>query len=99
MGHLLIHLLGLDNVSGRAYAFWSGFGSDVTEFGMMAGLLGLFRKHNCHQAWCPRIGHHPWADSATGLTYQLCRKHHPDHPGSALRMAPRARTGGQLSDG
>ena len=74
---------------------WAGtdYGSSYGDFqpydlysGLLGlGILGIFltnaRKHNCHQRWCCRIGHHPWTDPVTGVTYVLCRRHHPDHPG------------------
>jgi hypothetical protein len=66
----LLHVLGVDDVSGRWYAFWSGFGSDLSELAIVGAVLGLVHKHNCHQARCWRIGRHlvdgtPW-----------CNKHH-----------------------
>lgn len=70
MGHLLAHMLGIDNEAGRFYAFWSGFGSDIGELALIGAVLGMFRKHNCHSPGCWRIGRHlvngsPW-----------CNKHH-----------------------
>lgn len=49
-------------------AFWSGFGSDITEVSaFLLGGYGLYRKNNCHEPRCPRIGRHavdgtPWCD-------------------------------------
>lgn len=73
MMHLLIHLLGIDDVSGHAYAFWSGFGSDLGELAIVGGLLAMIRKHNCHVHRCWRIARHPVA----GTEHIVCRKHHP----------------------
>ncbi len=81
MLHLLFHFLGLDNASGTAYLAWSGFGGDVGEVTVAAGLLAVYRKHNCHARWCFRLGRHGLADESSGLTYRLCRRHHPQHPG------------------
>jgi len=63
----LLHILGIDDVSGRWYGFWSGFGSDISEIALLGGLYGLARKHQCHQHHCWRIGRHtvdgsPWCD-------------------------------------
>lgn len=70
----LLHILGVDDVSGRPYAFWSGFAGDLS---ILATPLVLWRRHNCHARWCPRIGRHPVA----GTTWTVCRRHHPDdHP-------------------
>jgi len=54
----LLHVLGVDNVSGRAYAWWSGAGSDLSEIALLGGLYGLARKHQCHEPRCFRIGRH-----------------------------------------
>ncbi|HEX3781728.1 MAG TPA: hypothetical protein VHX38_18855 [Pseudonocardiaceae bacterium] len=64
----LLHILGIDDVSGRWYALWSGFGGDL---GLIGAAYALLRKHNCHQQWCPRIGRHPHGD------WMLCSRHHP----------------------
>jgi hypothetical protein len=64
----VLHVLGIDNVSGEWYAFWSGFGGDLTIFG---AVISLWRKHSCHQKWCWRIGRHPHGD------WLLCSRHHP----------------------
>jgi hypothetical protein len=63
------------------YAFWSGFGSDIAEFGLVGaaftGVYQLNRKFNCHQHGCWRIGTHP----AAGGQFLLCYRHHPDYQG------------------
>lgn len=80
--HLILHWLGIDNVSGYAYAFWSGFGGDVAILGsVLAAPVLLYRKHNCGIRWCWRLARHEYIDPGTDITHQLCRKHHPDHPG------------------
>jgi hypothetical protein len=60
----LLHVLGVDNLSGRWYGFWSGAGSDLAYLGIIGT---LYRKHNCHQNGCWRVGRHtvdgtPWCD-------------------------------------
>jgi hypothetical protein len=73
--HALAHWLGLDNLSGPWYGFWSGFGSDL---GILATPLVLLRKHNCHHHGCWRIGRH----RIEGTEHLVCRRHHPeDRPG------------------
>lgn len=66
---LFLHVTGSDNVSGRWYGFWSGFGGDLPIFG---GLYVWLRHHNCHQLHCWRIGRHPYQD---GQVY--CKHHRP----------------------
>jgi hypothetical protein len=56
----LWHFLGLDNVAGFAYAFWSGSGSVIIPpLITLAGLIVIYWWHNnCHEPGCPLIGKH-----------------------------------------
>jgi len=65
-------------------AFWGGVASDLGEVTLVGGMLAIYRKHNCHQRHCWRFGRHDFTDEATGLTFRLCRKCHPAHPGRHL---------------
>jgi hypothetical protein len=69
---------GTVNEPGPYYAFWSGFGSDIAEFGIIGavgtGTYQLIRKLNCHEPGCWRVGNHP----AAGGQFLLCYRHHPD---------------------
>ena len=72
---------GIVNETGPYYGFWSGFGSDLAEFGIL-GAIGtatyhLVKKWNCHEPGCWRIGNHP----AAGVQFNLCYRHHPDYMG------------------
>ena len=69
----LAHFLGLDNLSGPWYGWWSGAGSDIAELAIIGGLVNIARRHNCEVHHCWRIGRH-----ATAGGHQVCRKHHPD---------------------
>ncbi|HEY1668500.1 MAG TPA: hypothetical protein VGG54_22645 [Trebonia sp.] len=71
--HALMHALGIDNVSGPQYGFWSGFGSDLGELAIVGGLLGMYRRHNCEVKGCWRLGRH-----RTAAGHSVCRRHHPD---------------------
>lgn len=49
------------------YNFFSGAGSDISELAIVGAVVGGYRKHNCHQPGCWRIGRHavngsPWCD-------------------------------------
>jgi hypothetical protein len=72
---------GTVNEPGPYYGFWSGFGSDIEEFGILgaigAGVYQLVKKYNCHEPGCWRIGHYP----AAGGQFLLCYRHHPDYQG------------------
>lgn len=68
MWHFILHITGADDVSGKWYGFWSGFGSDITEFGVIAV---LWRKFNCHQSNCWRVGLHHGSEPGV----LLCKRH------------------------
>jgi hypothetical protein len=73
LGWAFLHFTGADNGSGPWYLFWSGFGSDITEFAIVGGILSLYLRHNCHVKGCWRIGRHPIQDTP----YIVCGRHHP----------------------
>src|SRR5260370_37120442 len=80
-GHWLQVHTGTINEPGPYYGFWSGFGSDLEEFGILgaigAGIYQLVKKYNCHEPGCWRVGQHP----APGGPFLLCYRHHPPHQG------------------
>ena len=80
-GHWLMVHTGTVNEPGPYYGFWSGFGSDLEEFGILgaigAALYQLVKKYNCHEPGCWRLGNHPAADGQ----FNLCYRHHPDFQG------------------
>jgi len=80
-GHWFQVHTGIVNEPGPYYGFWSGFGSDLEEFGILgaigAAIYSLVRKYNCHEPGCWRIGNHPAADGQ----FHLCYRHHPDFQG------------------
>lgn len=67
----MLHLLGLDNATGRWYLFWSGSGADLAFIG---AFVSVTRRHTCDVLRCWRIGRFPIKDTA----FVVCRKHHPD---------------------
>lgn len=74
---LLMHLIGAEpRTPSTTYNFWSGFGSDLAEFGIVGVLAGTLHAHNCHVHGCLRIRTHP----VEGTPYKACRKHHPTVP-------------------
>jgi hypothetical protein len=79
--HWLAVHTGTVNEAGPYYGFWSGFGSDLTEFGIISvvttGVYQLVRKYNCHEPGCWRVGTHPAANGQ----FLLCYRHHPDFAG------------------
>jgi hypothetical protein len=81
VGHWFQVHTGFRNEAGPYYGFWSGFGSDLTEFGIIGaiatGVYQLVKKYNCHEPGCWRVGNHP----AAGGQFNLCYRHHPDYQG------------------
>jgi hypothetical protein len=73
---------GTINEPGPYYGFWSGFGSDLTELGIIGaigtGVYQLFKKYNCHEPRCWRVGTHEMA----GGQFHVCYRHHPDYNGA-----------------
>jgi hypothetical protein len=72
-GWLAVHT-GTVNEPGPYYGFFSGFGSDLSELALLAGVGGLLRRYNCHVHGCWRVGRHP----VEGTPFTVCRHHHPD---------------------
>jgi hypothetical protein len=68
---------GTVNESGPYYGFWSGFGSDIGEATLIAGVFAAWRHHSCHVRGCARLGR-----QVEGTPYLACPKHHPDHKGT-----------------
>jgi hypothetical protein len=66
----LLHVLGVDNLSGRWYGWWSGAGSDLAYLGIIGALA---RRGNCEVKGCWRLGRHK-----TAAGHKVCRRHHPD---------------------
>jgi len=80
--HWLSHFLGLDNLSGPFYGWWSGAGSDLGEVAIVGALLATVRRHNCQVRRCWRIGRH-----ITNGGHVVCAKHHPDGAPTAEDVA------------
>jgi hypothetical protein len=70
----LLHVFGVEpRTASTAYNFWSGVGSDLTEF----AILGVvWHRLNCHSKGCFRLGLH----HVEGTPYVCCRRHAPNVP-------------------
>jgi hypothetical protein len=66
--HWLAHVLGLDVPPSAFYDFWSGLGSDLGEFALVAV---IWHWLNCHEKGCWRIAGH--RNPATG--FRSCMRH------------------------
>jgi hypothetical protein len=71
----LAHWLGLDNVSGPPYAWWSGSGSVLIPLAVQLLIVGLlwWWHHQCtvHRCWWP-------ARRKTAAGERACWRHHPE---------------------
>jgi hypothetical protein len=63
---------GMSDGTGPHYLFWSGIGSDLGELTLIAGLVAVYRQHNCEVCRCWRLGRHK-----TAAEHRVCRRHHP----------------------
>lgn len=73
---------GTVNESGPYYGFWSGFGSDLGELGILGAVLQAARHRNCHVKGCWRLGR-----SVDGTPYLACHIHHPQHDGESRNVS------------
>lgn len=71
----LLHVLGVDSVSGPWYAFWSGVAGDVSSVVIIGGAVNMFIRHNCQVKGCHRVGRFTVPNENGG--YTVCAKHHP----------------------
>lgn len=53
----------------------------LTLLSLLTLAAGGYRKINCHEPWCWRIGRH----RVEGTPYIVCHKHHPGLPGSKVK--------------
>lgn len=73
--------------NGSHYLFFSGIGSDLTEYVIIAGLAQIYWHHSCHEPRCFWPGH-LMPDGHT----RSCWHHHPDgrpQPGHVRRAHER----------
>ncbi len=75
--HWLLTVTGINNTSGTWYGFWSGFASDLTEFGV---ILVIYKRFKCKNCW--RLAHH----KVEGTHYKTCHKHLTKSDHDNLRM-------------
>ncbi len=61
-------------LEGLGYQWWSGVGSDIGELAIIGAVAGAYRKAECHQEGCHRLGRFPHGH------YKLCHVHHPHVP-------------------
>ena len=67
------HWTGIDDSTGYAYSFWSGFGSDLSEFAVIGTIAIAYRRHKC--AACPRLALRGTHGEVAGTHWRTCHKH------------------------
>jgi hypothetical protein len=82
----LLQFMGVDNLSGPWYGFWSGIGSDIGEVTLIGAATSLYWRHTCHAKRCWRIGRHP----VEGTPHIVCRRHHPHDTPTAQQITAEA---------
>lgn len=65
-------------LSGNGYQFWSGIAGAT---GIFAVFVIAYKRINCHEPWCWRIGRH----HVEGTPYVTCHKHHPGLDGGKIK--------------
>jgi hypothetical protein len=74
----VIRITGVDNVSGKWYAWWSGFAGDITLlFAVLTAPYIQWKRNNCQVRHCWRFGRHPFSDPDEHVVRHLCWRHHP----------------------
>jgi hypothetical protein len=71
--HWFLQVTGTANESGKWYGFWSGFGADLEEFGIVVIIYGVYRRNKCQS--CPRLVLKGGLGKVEGTHYETCRKH------------------------
>lgn len=80
IANVLLHVTGGDNGASPWYLEESGFVGLLMGAGFISS---WYKKHNCHQGRCWRIGLHGVGDGSL----VVCKKHHPDHKGVKITDA------------
>lgn len=75
----LLTVTGINNPTGYWYAFWSGFGGDLS---MLGGIFIAYKKLTCHVSTCWRLGHF----KVDKTPYKVCKKHHPKTPDKRIKV-------------
>ena len=72
IAHFFVHWSGSDG--GNIYNLYSGIGPFAIGMSFIGGLIGAYRRHNCHIKGCPWIG----KMKVPGKEWVVCHKHHTD---------------------
>ena len=68
-----LHVTGAMNERRAAYGFWSGFGADIEEFGIVVLAVGVYRRHKCQTRWRPALK--GGVGRVKGTHYETCHLH------------------------
>ncbi len=87
--HWLLQVTGTANESGKWYAWWSGFGADLEEFGIVVVIAGVYKRHKCQSCWRPALK--GGLGRVAGTHYETCHKHTNKDVHDALKEQHRIR--------
>jgi hypothetical protein len=71
--HWIQQVTGTANETGKWYAFWSGFGADLEEFGIVVLVFGIYKRHKCQSCWRPALK--GGLGRVAGTHYETCHRH------------------------
>lgn len=81
--HWILQVTGTANESGKWYAFWSGFGADLTEGAIVVSIIAFYRRHKCQSCWRPALK--GGLGRVQGTHYETCHRHTTEKDHEALR--------------
>jgi hypothetical protein len=87
--HWFLEVTGTSNEAGKWYAFWSGFGADLEEFGIVVLVFGLYKRHKCQSCWRPALK--AGLGRVAGTHYETCHRHTNKEEHAALSEQHRIR--------
>ncbi|HUX05466.1 MAG TPA: hypothetical protein VMV53_11265 [Acidimicrobiales bacterium] len=89
--HWFLHVTGASNEGGTAYGFWSGFGADIEEFGVVVLAVGVYRRHKCKSCWRPALK--GGVGRVKGTHFETCHLHTNEDQHEQLTQLHRLRHG------
>ena len=87
--HWILQVTGTANESSKWYAFWSGFGADLTEGAILLSVFTFYRRHKCTSCW--RVALKGGLGRVEGTHYETCHKHTNSEDHQALRELHKAK--------
>ena len=87
--HWFLRVTGSSNVNSTSYGFFSGFGADIQELGIVVVAVGVYRRHKCQTCWRPSLKH--GLGRVEGTHFETCHRHSTTEHHISLRHLHRSR--------